>query len=162
MCDCSLEMYASRPAREFEKYVTTRFPSGSIGVAASSDCRTAVCNSSWNRCPHRLRKSGPPCWMPSIGSTGSTQRRILWRAISRWAIRGFNHFRLGACSVARGRRLPCLSNVRRRGASVRRTGEHGTWAAYPYRGCSLPRSALSHRAKISAIRLYPEVRRPLR
>jgi hypothetical protein len=43
MCDYSLEMYASRPAREFEKYVTTRFPSGSIGLAAPSDCRTAVC-----------------------------------------------------------------------------------------------------------------------
>jgi hypothetical protein len=43
MCDYSLEMYASRPAREFEKYVTTRFPSGSIGLAEPSDCRTAVC-----------------------------------------------------------------------------------------------------------------------
>jgi hypothetical protein len=43
MCDYSLEMYASRPAREFEKYVTTRFPSGSIGLAAPDDCRTAVC-----------------------------------------------------------------------------------------------------------------------
>ena len=43
MCDYSLEMYASRPAREFEKYVTTRFPSGSIGLAAPGDCRTAVC-----------------------------------------------------------------------------------------------------------------------
>ncbi len=43
MCDFSLEMYASRPARESEKYVTTRFPSGSIGVAAPGDCSTAVC-----------------------------------------------------------------------------------------------------------------------
>jgi hypothetical protein len=43
MCDYSLEMYASRPAREFEKYVTTRFPSGSIGLAAPGDCTTAVC-----------------------------------------------------------------------------------------------------------------------
>ena len=43
MCDFSLEMYASRPARESEKYVTTRFPSGSIGVAAPGDCTTAVC-----------------------------------------------------------------------------------------------------------------------
>ena len=43
MCDFSLEMYASRPARESERYVTTRFPSGSIGVAAPGDCATAVC-----------------------------------------------------------------------------------------------------------------------
>jgi len=43
MCDYSLEMYASRPARESEKYVTTRFPSGSIGLATPGDCTTAVC-----------------------------------------------------------------------------------------------------------------------
>jgi hypothetical protein len=36
-------MYASRPARESEKYVTTRFPSGSIGLASPGDCTTAVC-----------------------------------------------------------------------------------------------------------------------
>jgi hypothetical protein len=43
MCDYSLEMYASRPAREAERYVTTRFPSGSIGLASPGDCTTAVC-----------------------------------------------------------------------------------------------------------------------
>lgn len=43
MCDYSLEMYASRPARENEKYVTTRFPTGSIGLATAQDARTAVC-----------------------------------------------------------------------------------------------------------------------
>ncbi len=43
MCDYSLEMYGSRPAREHERYVTTRFPSGSIGFAAPGDCNTAVC-----------------------------------------------------------------------------------------------------------------------
>ena len=43
MCDYSLEMYASRPARASEKYVTTRFPSGSIGLASPGDCTTAVC-----------------------------------------------------------------------------------------------------------------------
>ena len=43
MCDYSLEMYASRPAREGERYVTTRFPSGSVGLAAPGDCTTAVC-----------------------------------------------------------------------------------------------------------------------
>jgi hypothetical protein len=43
MCDYSLEMYASRPAREGEVYVTIRFPSGSIGMASPGDCTTAVC-----------------------------------------------------------------------------------------------------------------------
>ena len=43
MCDYSLEMYGSRPARESERYVTTRFPSGSIGLASPGDCNTAIC-----------------------------------------------------------------------------------------------------------------------
>ena len=43
MCDYSLEMYASRPAREAEEYMTTRFPSGSIGLAVPGECTTAVC-----------------------------------------------------------------------------------------------------------------------
>ena len=43
MCDYSLEMYGSHPAREFERYETTRFPSGSIGLASPGDCSAAVC-----------------------------------------------------------------------------------------------------------------------
>jgi hypothetical protein len=43
MCDYSLEMYASRPACTSEPYVTTRFPSGTIGPAVPGDCTTAVC-----------------------------------------------------------------------------------------------------------------------
>ncbi len=43
MCDYSLEMYASRPAREDEKYVTTRFSSGSIGFVAPGDPTCAIC-----------------------------------------------------------------------------------------------------------------------
>ena len=43
MCDYSLEMYASRPAREGELYQTTRFTSGSLGLASPGDCGTAVC-----------------------------------------------------------------------------------------------------------------------
>ena len=43
MCDYSLEMYGSRPAREGELYVTTCFPSGSIGFAAPGDPRIPVC-----------------------------------------------------------------------------------------------------------------------
>jgi hypothetical protein len=36
-------MYGSRPAREFERYVTACFPSGSIGLTSPGDCETAVC-----------------------------------------------------------------------------------------------------------------------
>ena len=43
MCDYSLEMYGSRPAREGEIYVTTRFPTGSIGFASPGDPATPVC-----------------------------------------------------------------------------------------------------------------------
>lgn len=43
MCDYSLEMYGSRPAREGEKYVTSRFPSGTIGIASPGKPTTAVC-----------------------------------------------------------------------------------------------------------------------
>jgi hypothetical protein len=43
MCDYSLEMYGSRPAREGERYVTTRFPSGSMGLADPGQPGTAVC-----------------------------------------------------------------------------------------------------------------------
>jgi len=43
MCDYSLEMYGSRPAREGELYVSTRFPSGSVGFAAPGEPRLPVC-----------------------------------------------------------------------------------------------------------------------
>jgi hypothetical protein len=43
MCDYSLEMYGSRPAREGESDVTERFSSGSIGFVSPGDRKTAVC-----------------------------------------------------------------------------------------------------------------------
>lgn len=43
MCDYSLEAYRTRPAREGERYVTIRFTSGSIGLAAPGDVMTPVC-----------------------------------------------------------------------------------------------------------------------
>jgi hypothetical protein len=43
MCDFSLEVYGSRPAREGERYVTTRFASGTVGLASPGDDSTAVC-----------------------------------------------------------------------------------------------------------------------
>ena len=43
MCDYSLEMYRSRPARAGERYETQRFVSGSIGFVSPADPHTAVC-----------------------------------------------------------------------------------------------------------------------
>jgi hypothetical protein len=43
MCDYALEMYGTHPAREGEKYVTTRFPSGMIGLASPGNTSTPVC-----------------------------------------------------------------------------------------------------------------------
>lgn len=43
MCDYSLEVYGSRPAREGEVLVTSRFPSGTIGLTAEAMPGTAVC-----------------------------------------------------------------------------------------------------------------------
>jgi len=43
MCDYSLEMYRSRPARAGEEYRTHRFSSGSIGFLAPDNETTAVC-----------------------------------------------------------------------------------------------------------------------
>lgn len=43
MCDYSLELYRSRPARAGEVYVSRRFPSGTIGLTAPDDPDTAVC-----------------------------------------------------------------------------------------------------------------------
>lgn len=56
MCDYSLEIYGSRPAREGERYVTTRFPSGTIGLASPGSPQTAVCVA----CDSQLAVDGIP------------------------------------------------------------------------------------------------------
>jgi hypothetical protein len=56
MCDYSLEMYGSRTARAGERYVTTRFPSGSIGFSSVAGRDIAVCM----QCDTRLVLSGIP------------------------------------------------------------------------------------------------------
>ena len=43
MCDFSLELYRSRPARVGERYETHRFPSSTVGFIAPGDVSTAVC-----------------------------------------------------------------------------------------------------------------------
>lgn len=60
MCDYSLEMYQSRPAVAGERYVTSRFPSGSVGFVAPGDADTAICMACDTRLelkdiPHYLR-----------------------------------------------------------------------------------------------------------
>src|SRR5260370_16388430 len=73
MCDYSLEMYGSRPAREGELYVTTRFPSGSIGFASPGDPRTAVCM----QCDTRGGPAQSPVAMPAAcrgGAPATTTR----------------------------------------------------------------------------------------
>lgn len=56
MCDYSLEMYGTRPAREAERYVTTRFRSGTVGLALLQDKETPVCV----QCDTRLQLEGIP------------------------------------------------------------------------------------------------------
>jgi hypothetical protein len=51
MCDYSLEMYGSKPARQGERYVTTRFNTGTVGFASPGDHSTPVCM----QCDTRLR-----------------------------------------------------------------------------------------------------------
>lgn len=45
MCDYSLEMYQSRPARQDERYVSNRFPTGSVGFICPGDQSVAICMS---------------------------------------------------------------------------------------------------------------------
>lgn len=56
MCDYSLESYRTRPAAEGERYRTTRFASGMIGLAAPGDSTTAICCAE----DTRLRLEGIP------------------------------------------------------------------------------------------------------
>ena len=67
MCDYSLEMYGSRPAREGELYVSTRFPSGSIGFAAPGDPRVPVCV----QCDTKIVLTDVPATMQKTYAIGS-------------------------------------------------------------------------------------------
>ena len=67
MCDYSLEMYGSRPAREGERYVTTRFPSGSMGLASPGQPGTPVCMA----CDTRLALSDIPAELAARHGMGT-------------------------------------------------------------------------------------------
>jgi hypothetical protein len=68
MCDYSLEMYGSRPAREGERYVTTRFPSGSMGLASPGHLGTPVCMA----CDTRLAISDIPAELAARHGIGAS------------------------------------------------------------------------------------------
>lgn len=56
MCDYSLELYQSRPARAGERYETYRFPSGSIGFVVAGEGDVAICMA----CDTRLKLTQLP------------------------------------------------------------------------------------------------------
>jgi hypothetical protein len=69
MCDYSLEMYGTRPAREAERYVTTRFRTGTIGLTLPGDNSTPVCV----QCDTRLRLENIPTTMQKRLGIGATE-----------------------------------------------------------------------------------------
>ena len=113
MCDYSLEMYGSRPAREGELYVTTRFPSGSIGFASAGDPRTAVCM----QCDTKVMLTNIPVALQNalrIGAEAETPLRAArGRPLSRRSAVGGRAFRLAARSAAWHSRL-CAGAARAR------------------------------------------------
>ena len=75
MCDYSLEVYGSRPAREGEVYVTSRFPSGTIGLVADGAPGTAVCLA----CDTALRISDIPASLRSEFDLNATEKGVFTR-----------------------------------------------------------------------------------
>ncbi|HWA79603.1 MAG TPA: hypothetical protein VG848_04755 [Acetobacteraceae bacterium] len=75
MCDYSLEMYGTRPAQEGERYVTTRFRSGTVGLAIPGDKETPVCV----QCDTKLRLEGIPAELQQKLGVGSTEDVIFTR-----------------------------------------------------------------------------------
>jgi len=68
MCDYSLEAYRTRPAREGERYITTRFNSGAIGLAAPGDATVPVCVA----CDTPLHIEGIPTHVQARLGVGAT------------------------------------------------------------------------------------------
>src|SRR5499427_2735504 len=90
MCDYSLEVYGTRPAREGEKYVTSRFPSGTIGLAMAGGGTTAVCV----QCDTRLALSDIP---PEVQADHgvSSEEEVVFVRLDRGAYRDGVRFRNG-------------------------------------------------------------------
>lgn len=75
MCDYSLEMFGTRPAREAERYVTTRFRTGTIGLALMGDDGTPVCV----QCDTRLRLEKIPPAVQARCGVGDTEDVVFIR-----------------------------------------------------------------------------------
>lgn len=75
MCDYSLEMYRTRPAREGERYQRVRFPSGTIGLASPGDEKTPVCV----QCDTRLRLEGIPVALQERLGVGAIEDVVFMR-----------------------------------------------------------------------------------
>lgn len=69
MCDYSLEMYQSRPARQGEEYVSNRFPSGSVGFISPGDQSIAICLA----CDTELKLSRLPESVQTMADVGETE-----------------------------------------------------------------------------------------
>lgn len=69
MCDYSLEMYQSRPAREGEEYVSIRFPSSSVGFVSPGDPSIAICMA----CDTKLKLSRIPEGVQAMANVGETE-----------------------------------------------------------------------------------------
>lgn len=69
MCDYSLEMYQSRPAREGEEYISNRFPSGSVGFVVFGDQSVAICMA----CDSELKLSHIPMSVRTMADIGESE-----------------------------------------------------------------------------------------
>jgi hypothetical protein len=70
MCDYSLEAFRSRPARQGEEYITTRFPSGSLGFVSPGDKTVAICMA----CDMELELTRIPSVTQAQAGVGETER----------------------------------------------------------------------------------------
>jgi len=75
MCDYSLEMYGTRPAQEGERYVTTRFRSGTVGLATPGDKETPICV----QCDTKLRLEGIPAELQQKLKLGPNEDAVFTR-----------------------------------------------------------------------------------
>jgi hypothetical protein len=69
MCDYSLEIYQSRPARHGEEYISNRFPSGSVGFVSPGDQSIAICMA----CDSELKLSRIPRSVQTMADVGDSE-----------------------------------------------------------------------------------------
>jgi hypothetical protein len=69
MCDYSLEMFQSRPARHGEEYISNKFPSGTVGFVARGDQSVAICMA----CDMELRLTGISSFVQEHAGVGECE-----------------------------------------------------------------------------------------